>query len=281
MKRRTFIKASSAGMLAGMFIPGQLIAGLVPSRSIGLQLYSLRNEVGENLEESLKKISEIGYTNLEAAGYRDGKFYGMAPADFKALVENYGMKLTSSHLTFNNNEVATVLEAHREAGVKYLVWPWLNGEQRKSADSYKQMAEMFNTVGEICKDNGMKFGYHNHDFEFAPIDGIIPYELLLESTDPKLVFMEIDLYWIVYAGQDPIKYFEKYPGRFELWHVKDMASGDAMEMIEVGDGIIDYPALFENAAKSGMKEFFVEQDVIKGDGFESVKKSFDYLNAML
>jgi len=281
MKRRTFIKASSAGMLAGILIPSQLMANLIPSKVIGLQLYSLRNEVGENLEESLRKISEIGYTNLEAAGYSEGKFYGMAPAEFKALVEDYGMKLTSSHLTFNNTEVATVLEAHREAGVKYLVWPWLNADQRKSIETYKQVAEKFNAIGEMCKDNGMKFGYHNHDFEFMPIDGIIPYDILLESTDPKLVFMEIDLYWIAYAGKDPVKYFEKYPGRFELWHVKDMAPGEDMEMIEVGDGIIDYSSLFEHASQSGMKEFFVEQDVIKGDGFESVKKSYDFLNEIL
>jgi len=281
MKRRTFIKAGSAGMLAGMLIPGQMMANLIPAKEIGLQLYSLRNEVGENLEDSLRKISEIGYTNLEAAGYSDGKFYGMAPAEFKALIEDYGMKLTSSHLTFSDKEVATVLEAHREAGIKYLVWPWLNGDQRKSTESYKHIAEKFNAIGEMCKENGLRFGYHNHDFEFMPIDGIIPYDLLLESTDPEYVFMEIDLYWIKYAGKDPVKYFEKYPGRFELWHVKDMAAGEAREMIEVGDGIIDYPALFEHASLSGMKEFFVEQDVIKGDGFESVKKSFDFLNEIL
>lgn len=159
-----------------------------------------------------------------------------------------------------------------------MVYPWLNAEQRKSIDAYKEVADKFNTMGEMCNDNGMKFGYHNHDFEFNPIGDMIPYELLLESTDPELVFMELDLYWITYAGQDPLKYFEKYPGRFLIWHVKDMAPGEAKEMTEVGSGIIDYPSLFKQASLAGMKVFYVEQDEIRGDGFESVQKSFEYLS---
>lgn len=281
MKRRTFLRTTSAGMIAGMLMPKNIFANLPANPNIGLQLYSLRNEIKEDLAGSLKKISEIGYKNLEAAGYSDGKFYNMDPAAFKLLVEDYGMTLTSSHVTFKNDEVGEVLYAHKEAGVKYMVWPWLNNEQRKNLDAYKSVAEDFNVIGEMCNQNGMKFGYHNHAFEFKPIDGVIPYDLLLESTDPELVFMQIDLYWAVYAGKDPIAYFEKYPGRFELWHVKDMAAGEQKEMTEVGTGIIDYNKIFEYASISGMKEFFVEQDVIKGDGFESVKKSFDYLNNIL
>ena len=281
MKRRTFLRTTSAGMIAGMLMPKNIFANLPVNPNIGLQLYSLRNEIKEDLAGSLKKISEIGYKNLEAAGYSDGKFYNMDPAAFKLLVEDYGMTLTSSHVTFKNDEVGEVLYAHKEAGVKYMVWPWLSNEQRKNLDAYKDVAEHFNAVGEICNQNGMKFGYHNHAFEFKAIDGVTPYDLLLESTDPELVFMQIDLYWAVFAGKDPIAYFEKYPGRFELWHVKDMAAGEQKEMTEVGTGIIDYNKIFEYASISGMKEFFVEQDVIKGDGFESVKKSFDYLNNIL
>lgn len=281
MKRRTFLRTTSAGMIAGMLMPKNIFANLPANPNIGLQLYSLRNEIKEDLAGSLKKISEIGYKNLEAAGYSDGKFYDMDPAAFKSLVESYDMKLTSSHVTFKNDKISDVLSAHKEAGVKYMVWPWLNDEQRKNLDAYKKLAENFNAIGEMCNQNGMKFGYHNHAFEFKAIDGVIPYDLLLESTDPDLVFMQIDLYWAVYAGKDPIAYFEKYPGRFKLWHVKDMAAGEQKEMTEVGTGIIDYNKIFEYASVSGMKEFFVEQDVIKGDGFESVKKSFGYLNNML
>ena len=279
MKRRTFIRTTSAGMVAGMLMPTSILANSLPAKhTIGLQLYSLRNEIKDDLPGSLEKISNIGYKNLEAAGYQDGKFYGMNPAVFKSLVEDHGMKLTSSHVTFEKDEISTVLQAHKEAGVKYMVWPWLSNEQRKSLDSYKIVIEKFNTIGELCNQNGLQFGYHNHAFEFTPIEGVIPYDLLLESTDPDFVFMQIDLYWAVYAGIDPIAYFEKYPGRFKLWHVKDMLAGEQKEMTEVGTGVIDYKKIFESASLSGMKEFFVEQDVIRGDGFESVKKSFDYMN---
>ena len=281
MKRRTFIKTTSAGMLAGMLMPGELLASPVPSKAVGLQLYSLRDDIGKDLQGSLKKIAEIGYTHLEAAGYSDGKFYGLEPADFKAMVEDLGMKMSSSHLTFKSDEVGKVLNAHKMLGVKYMVWPWLGQEHRESIETYSSVAEKFNTIGTMCADNGMKFGYHNHDFEFNPVEGKIPYDLLLELTDPELVFMQIDLYWIAYAGKDPVAYFEKYPGRFSTWHVKDMAAGETKEMTEVGSGIINYAELFTHAHTAGMKEFFIEQDVIKGDGFESVRKSFDHINSIL
>jgi sugar phosphate isomerase/epimerase len=281
MKRRTFIMKSGAGMLAGMLMPRELFSMPAMNKPVGLQLYSLRDEIGKDLKGSLEKIAGIGYKHLEAAGYRDGKFYGLEPLEFKTIVESLGMKLTSSHLTFKNDEVSQVLKAHQELGVNYMVWPWLNQEQRSSISAYQDVAEKFNTIGKMCNDNGFKFGYHNHDFEFHPTEGKIPYDILLESTDPELVFMQIDLYWIIFAGKDPIAYFEKYPGRFETWHVKDMAEGESKEMTEVGTGIIDYGRIFKYAQTSGMKEFFIEQDVIKGDGFESVKASFDHISSII
>lgn len=281
MERRKFIKSSSAALLGGMLMPGLVYANLPSDHVIGLQLYSLRNEINEDLEESLKRIAAIGYKNVEAAGYSDGKFYGLEPTAFKELVEKLNMKLTSSHLTFKDSEIASVMNAHREAGIKYLVWPWIGKDERKTIDNYLALAQKFNTIGEMCTQNNLRFGYHNHDFEFYPIDGKIPYDVLLENTDPKNVFMQIDLYWITYAGKSPEAYFEKYPGRFELWHVKDMKDGEDKKMTEVGTGIIDYKKLFEYASLAGMKEFFIEQDEIAGDGFESVKTSFDNLSNIL
>jgi sugar phosphate isomerase/epimerase len=282
MKRRTFIKTASAGMFAGMIMPRQLIAAAAPvNNNIGLQLYSLRNEIKEDLAGSLEKIAKIGYKQLEAAGYSDGKFYGLEPQEFNTLVENLGMKVVSSHLTFKGDEVTQVLNAHKEAGIKNLVWPSLNKDQRASLDSYREVADHFNTIGEFCTKNNLRFGYHNHDFEFYPVEGQKPYDLLLEMTDPSLVFMQLDLYWIIYAGEDPVKYFEKYPGRFRQWHVKDMKAGEERAMTEVGTGIIDFKSLFEYATKAGMKELFIEQDEISGDGFDSVKMSFDNLSNIL
>lgn len=262
-------------------MPRQIYAHLPSNRSIGLQLYSLRNEIDNNLEESLEKIAAIGYNNLEAAGYNDGKFYGLEPSEFKVLVNKFGMKVISSHLTFDPSELSKVLKSHKEAGIKYLVWPGIGKEQRKTLDNYKKLSEKFNNIGQVCAENNLLFGYHNHDYEFYPIDGTTPYDILLESTNPNFVFMQIDLYWIKYAGKDPIEYFEKYPGRFRLWHVKDMKAGEAKEMTEVGTGVIDYKKIFEYSSLAGMKEFFVEQDEIKGDSFESIKKSYDYLNSSL
>lgn len=278
MERRKFIQTTSAGILAGMLMPEFVLAGISSKKHIGLQLYSLRDEIAQDLERSLEKIAAIGYKNVEAASYSNGMFYGLKPADFRKLVEKYGMKAISSHATFNDSEIAVAVNAHKEAGIPYIVWPWIGTEERKTIDNYKALAEKFNTIGMICRENDLRFGYHNHDFEFYHIEGQVPYDLLLESTDPAYVFMQIDLYWIIYAGKDPIAFFEKYPGRFALWHVKDMAAGKSKKMTEVGSGVIDYKTLFEYASVSGMKEFFVEQDEIEGDGFESLKKSFNFLN---
>ena len=281
MKRRTFIKTGGAGLIAGMLMPREILAIPATNRPVGLQMYSLRNEIGKDLRGSLEKIAGIGYKHLEAAGYGGGKFYGLEPSVLRSMVEDLGMKLISSHLTFKDDEVGQVLKSHQELGVDYLVWPWLGQEQRASISAYRKVAEKFNTIGKMCKNNGMKFGYHNHDFEFNELEGRIPYDILMEYTDPELVFMQIDLYWIIYAGKDPVSYFEKYPGRFETWHVKDMAEGDDKEMTEVGSGIIDYKAIFGYAHTAGMKDFFIEQDEIKGDGFDSVKESFEYINSLL
>ena len=281
MKRRTFLKTGGAGMIAGMLLPKLSFANLIPSSGIGLQLYSVRNEMTKDPEACLKRIAGIGYTRLEAAGYDNRQFYGMPPAEFRQLTEDLGMRLVASHVSFNGDNMGEVLEDHREAGITYLVWPWLSQEQRSSPGSYSDIAKKCNAIGKMCKDNNMKFGYHNHDFEFHEMDGKIPYDILLEETDPGLVCMEIDLYWITYAGKDPKVYFEKFPGRFELWHVKDMAGGAGREMTEVGSGVIDYEALFGMASVSGMKEFFVEQDTIRGDVFESVQTSYNYINSIL
>jgi len=281
MKRRSFIKTGSAALLAGMVAPRMLMSAVPPALKIGLQLYSLRNEISADLEGSLQKIAAIGYGKLEAAGYANGRFYGMDPRDFRAMVENYGMQLTASHLTFGENETQQVIEAHKAAGVKYLVWPWIGKEDRESIVALENLAVKFNRLGSLCNENGLFFGYHNHDFEFIPVEGRLPYDILLENTDPALVFMEIDLYWITYAGKDPLAYFGKHPGRFRLWHVKDMMAGEEREMTEVGSGIIDYNALFTYSELAGMEEFFVEQDVIRGDAFESVRKSHDYLESIL
>ena len=281
MKRRTFVKTTSAGLLAGMFFPSSLLAGNPGGYPIGLQLYTLRDEIKNDLEGTLEKIAGIGYDTLEAAGYKDGLFYGLQPEEFKKLVHGFGMKVTSSHLTFADDELPEVLLAHKAAGIDYIVWPWIGQDDRKSIAQYLALAGKFNTIGKLCRENGLHFGYHNHAFEFDPIEEEIPYRILLENTDPDHVFMQLDLYWIIYAGHDPIDWFKKYPGRFKQWHVKDMKAGEEKKMTEVGTGIIDYKKIFDHSTLAGMKSFFMEQDRIEGDAFESIQISYSNLKSML
>lgn len=164
--------------------------------------------------------------------------------------------------------------------MSYLVLPSISKEKRQTLDDYKQRADEFNLIGEKCTKVGLKFGYHNHAFEFEKLDNQIPYDILLENTDPDLCFMQVDFYWMVYGGFDPSGYFKRYPGRFELWHVKDMVKSEQLESIEIGQGFIDFPGLFKKQKKSGMKYYFVEQEEFKMDMVESIKMSYNYLNSL-
>jgi sugar phosphate isomerase/epimerase len=222
-------------------------------------------------------IAKTGYTWLEAAGYSEGKFYGFRPGEFKKMVEDLGMKLISSHATFEPEQQRLAIDAHAELGVKYLVYPVLPVSEKVTRDDFTRASELLNEIGLACHASGLKFGYHNHDFEFVKIEGTSGFDLLLALTDPKLVCFESDLYWMVYAGADPVEYFRNYPGRFELWHVKDMENSQAKDFAPVGTGIIDFNRIFSQKDLAGMAYFFVEQDDCKKDPLDSVKISYDNL----
>lgn len=280
--RRTFIKSIAAITAGSMIFPFEMCSFPGSKKLlIGLQLYSVRDLIKDDLYGTLKKLAQIGYNSVEAAGYSNGKFYGLKPKEFKRMVNDLGMILPSSHAGFEFDNAQKVIDDTCESEIKYLVLPWLPVEKRKSIDSYKKLAEDFNKIGELCKKSGVQFAYHNHDFEFVNIEGIIPYDVLLKETDEELVKMQLDLYWIIKAGFDPITYFKKYPGRFELWHVKDMEDSEERFFTEVGNGIIDFKELFKYKELSGMKYFFVEQDVCRKPPLESVSISYRNLSKML
>ena len=248
---------------------------------IGLQLYSLRAEMKEDVAGTVAKVGEIGYDFVEAAGYGDGKFYGMDPVEFKDLVESHGMEFLASHtgrpLPDNDSIWDTTMEwwdiciaAHKAAGVQYIVQPSLGKNSLDSIVSVKKTAEYFNAVGEKCNAAGIRFGFHNHAREFAEVEGQVIYDILVENTDPEKVMFQLDIYWIIKGGKDPVEYFNKYPGRFELWHIKD-----EMEVGESGD--IDFKPIFENAELSGMKYYIVEVEKYNFTPVESVRKSFEFL----
>jgi len=245
----------------------------------GIQLYTVRDDIKKDPMGTLIKISQVGYNNIEAYDF-NGKFFDLQPGYFRQIIEGLGMRLTSTHTEINIENADKYIEQAHPSGLEYLVIPSAGGRPLETADDCKRFAEEMNLIGEKCADAGMRLGYHNHNREFKKDVNSILYDVLLEYTDPELVIFQLDIYWIIEAGYDPVQYFRKYPGRFELWHVKDMAAGEAKEMTEVGTGIINYPKLFEYASLAGMKEFYVEQDVIKGDGFESVKKSYEFLNSI-
>jgi sugar phosphate isomerase/epimerase len=283
--RRTFIKQASL-FSAGLFALPGIPFRSIPAKEIGLQLYTVRDQMKQDLTGTLNAIAEIGYRTIEAAGYDNGKFYNLDPVSFSSLVSSTGMKMLSSHTTAelpspdssDFDSWQQVTEDTAATGARYLVYAYLSEDKRKSMDYYKRLAEKFNMAGEICMKNGLVFCYHNHDFEFEMMDGKIPYDLLLSNTDPQLVKMELDLYWTIRAGKDPLEYFKNYPGRFELWHVKDMEPGKEQFFAEVGQGTINFGRIFAHAAEAGMRHFFVEQDRSRQDPLKSIKTSFEYLN---
>lgn len=278
--RRTFIKSLTAATAAGLVLPKQLLA-MKKEKNIGIQLYTIREMVKEDFEGTLGILSDIGYRTVEAAGYSKRKFYGFYPNEYKKIVEGYGLMPLSTHSQVSLDEAQRVIDDSLEAGMKYLVIPSLPKEKRTSLDDYKKIAGEFNIIGEKSKASGLSFGYHNHAFEFEKINGVIPYNILLENTDPELVTMQLDLYWIVYGGYNPQEYFKQFPGRFKLWHVKDMADTDEMESTEVGAGIINFQSIFKKQKEAGMEYCFVEQEAFKNDDHVwSIRKSYEYLNAL-
>lgn len=235
----------------------------------GLTLYSVRSEMGANPEQTIKEVAEVGYKYIEAASYKDGKFYNMTPEDFKKQLDDLGLIPLSTHqgsATLDNieEEVAAV----KAAGFKYFVIPvppmgHFKYDPKTSSltmtDDLELLADILTTFGKTCKEAGLELLYHNHNFEFEKNkNGIIPIEYFLENLDPELVNFQIDLYWVVKAGADPVAYFEKYPGRFKIWHVKDM--DEQGRFAPVGTGTIDFAKILEKKEISGMKYYVVEQD---------------------
>jgi sugar phosphate isomerase/epimerase len=298
--RRDFIRSAAYGA-AGTLAASQLglisckggtqkqaatadAAGAAEMPAPGIQLYTIRDAMQNDVRGTLEKVAQIGYKNLELAGYQDGEFYGFEPSIFKAMVEDLGMKVIGSHTGVEIKGVdlvnaEAVAEDHAQLGVKYCVKPWLVEERRVSVDSYKQVAEELNTIGEVMAKYDIQFGYHNHDFEFDTVEGQIPYyDILIPETEPELVAMEIDLYWTTKAGHDPVEIFNRFPGRFGLWHVKDMTETEDKYFAPVGTGVIDFERIFAAREKAGMKYFFVEQDSTRTYApMEAIEISYDNL----
>ena len=242
----------------------------------GLALYTVRDDMAKNPKEVLKKVSDIGYKYIEAAGYDNGKYYGMEPEKFKNYVTNLGLIPISTHQsTVTLGNVDTLIADAKAAGFTYFVIPippmghFKHDNETNTmsmSNEVETVTNIINTIGKKCYDAGLKLLYHNHDFEYKINErGIIPIEYFLNHTDPKYVNFQMDLYWVIKAGADPVEYYKKYPERFKIWHVKDMDSQG--RFAPVGTGTIDFKRIFDNKDLSGMEYYFVEQDMT----FEGMK----------
>jgi len=280
INRRTFLYTSGGtalGALALSLLDPVKIEAAAKLNKIGLQLYTLRNELGKDFEGSLQQVAAIGYNEVEFAGY-----YNHTPQQVKEILTRFGLEAPSAHapLTDIQMKLDAAIEGAKVIGHKLIVCPYLNEQDRKTLDDYKRHAETFNKAAAACRNAGIEFAYHNHDFEFVPIDGKLPFDLLLAETDKDLVKIEMDLYWIKKGKQDALAYINKHPGRFVAFHVKDMDKTPKGSFTEVGRGLIDFKKIFAQRDKAGVKYFIVEQDQCPGSPFDSIKISHEYLKKL-
>ena len=291
MKRRTFLEAS-IGAAVATSLPSVAFGADHKIEKIGVQLYTVREAMKTDFDGTVAKVAAAGYKEVEFAGYFDH-----SPKDVRALLDKNGLTAPSCHIGYDivENHLDKQIDASHTIGHKYIVCPWIDEKQRDAADGWQKAAELFNKAGEKTTKAGIQFAYHNHTFEFLAsknLGGKLPYDYLLETCDPKNVKMEMDLCWISVAGQDPVAYFNKYPGRFPMVHVKDIkplpkgAEGPTANpdknisfLTEVGSGTIDWKRIFASSEKGGIKHYFVEHDN-PSDAFASIQKSYTYLAAL-
>jgi sugar phosphate isomerase/epimerase len=288
ISRRDFLRGTAAGaaaLLAGTELARNLFANPY-GKPIGLQLYTVRDELERDVPGTLKQVAAIGYKEVEIYD-----LYGMPPAQFTKLLKDNGLTAVSGHYLLNVEETQwekKVAEA-KELGLKYTVHAILDPPERKSLEDYKRHVELWNKIAEQAHKAGMQFCYHNHDFEFQKFDGVTVYDYLFKHLDPHLVQFEMDCFWVTHAGQDPVALMKQHPGRFPLLHIKDLKAGilpstefDARMGLftEVGKGTIDWKRIFAAAPTGGMKHFFVEQDYCEIAPLESIKISYEYLHKL-
>ena len=284
------IKISKSKIVVTLLFLFISLSFLAQEKFGGLALYTVRDAMADNPISTLKAVSEAGYSYFEAASYNDGKFYNMEPNDFKAMIQEFGFTPISTHqggLTMDNAD--KMIADVKAAGFKYFVIPsppmnlFMSDTKVRDmhiAGDLERFVTLLNTIGEKCNKAGLQLLYHNHDFEFKKaLNGEVVYDYVLEHTNPNLVNFEMDLYWVTKAGADPVAYFEKYPGRFKIWHVKDM--DDQGRFAPVGKGHIDFVKILSNKELSGMDYYLVEQDNTFGlPPLEAIKISHEGLKAI-
>ncbi|HZF67535.1 MAG TPA: sugar phosphate isomerase/epimerase [Gemmatirosa sp.] len=241
---------------------------------LGVQLYTVRAAMQQDFEGTLARLAAIGFAEVEFAGY-----FGRDPRAVRATLDRVGLRAPSAHVPIADvrTRLPQVLDAARVVGHEWVVVPWLDAAERgKTADTWRRLADELTAAGRRVREAGMRLAYHNHDFELQPVDGQLPLELLLRGTDPALVDFELDLYWATFAGQDPLEWFARHPGRFAMLHLKDSAGPPDHRMTAVGAGRIDFARILARRGEAGTRHVFVEHDE-PADAFASVRASHDHL----
>lgn len=293
MLRREFLKNTTL-LSASTLIVNPLewdLSSKVDLTNVGVQLYTVRTEMENDPLGTLKQIKSIGFNHVESAGYNQRKFYGQTKENFKMILRDKGLKMHSGHVStgfgqpkdsynmMNNWEALCEDAAYMEQ--KYVVCGWFFPDERKTIDDYKRLAQLFNQCGAKAKEYGLQLCHHNHDFEFFPINGVVPYDILLNETDKSNVKFELDHYWTRKANVDSKKLVGKNPGRFPLFHIKDMDATPEKAFTEVGTGVIKWKDVFKLSEKAKLEYFYIEQDrTTKYTPLESIKVSFDNLTKM-
>lgn len=276
-------------MTAGLMLnPSNLLKS---QKTTGLQLYSVRDVIVKDPKGVIQKVAAAGYNEVEMYGLSaENKFYGLTVKELAQVLKDNNLKSPSGHYApekflfdnGNGDDVKNFCEVAHTLGHQYIIVPYLAEERRKTIDQYKAIAERLNKAGEICKKANLQLAYHNHDFEFIDLGGQHGYDIFLNQTDKNLVKMEMDIYWVVRAGYDPVELFKKHPGRFHFWHVKDMDKADRTKNTEVGNGTVDFKNIFAHAKLAGVKHYIVEQENnYVPDIFSSIKTSCTYTKTKL
>jgi len=276
--RRDALK-SMAVLAAGGLLPR--VARAMPWHAasidrVGLQLYTVRSAMSTDVAATLRAVAKIGYREVEFAGY-----FKQSPADVRKMLDDDGLTSPSTHLGLDDvrERFDATAEIAHVVGQRYLTVASLDMRTLKTLDDWKRMADTFNEAGRRTKAAGLRFAYHNHVVEFSPVEGRVPMDVLIAGTDPALVTFEMDLYWVTRAGHDPRAFFRRYPGRFEMVHVKDSKGPPGNEMTEVGAGTIDWKSILSLHATAGIRHYFVEHDE-PANPMESIRVSYGYLEAL-
>ena len=276
MDRRTFVGALGAAGAASVLPFGGNLFAQEKLEKIGVQLYTVRSQMKASVEKTLAEVAAIGYQEVEFAGY-----FNRPPRAIRELLKRNGLQAPAAHIGIDllRGPWNRTLDDSSEMGHKYLVVAWLDAKDRENVAAIKKTADLFNKAAEDAKRYKIRLAYHNHEFEFKEVEGRRMYDLLLEHTDPKLVQMEMDLYWIIKGGGDPAAYFARWPERFPMVHVKDSGPPPDRAMTEVGSGVINWGEIFAQRKQAGIKHFFVEHDEPK-DPMQSLATSYRYLRAL-